>query len=169
MSRSRANRISTPALSILEDRGVSYSIHTFEHDADHTDFGEEAARNLGCDPAAVLKTLIWNVDENLCLALAPVPQQISSKLLATALNGRRATLTDPAVAQRVSGSVVGGISPIGLRKTLPAVADESILKHAEVYVSGGKRGLEICLAPQDLITLTQATLAPISRPPREPR
>jgi Cys-tRNA(Pro)/Cys-tRNA(Cys) deacylase len=126
-------------------------------------FGEEAADALGVDVARVFKTLVAQVDSALWVAVLPVPAQLDLKALAAAAGGKRATLADPADAERATGYVVGGISPLGQRKRLPTVVDAAALDHPTVFVSGGRRGLDVELAPADLVALTGAVVAPIAR------
>jgi Cys-tRNA(Pro)/Cys-tRNA(Cys) deacylase len=118
---------------------------------------------LGQDPAQVFKTLVARVDGALVVAVVPVAGQLDLKALATALGGRRAVMADPADAERSSGYVRGGISPLGQRRALPTVVDASALELPTVCVSGGRRGLQLELAPGDLVTLTGARTAPIGR------
>ena len=159
---SSVSRTSTPALVLLTDKKIAHDVHSFDHDPQQTDFGREAAQALHTDPAQVFKTLVWNVDGNLALALAPVSTTIAPKRLAAALGGRRAELAPATVAERLSGSVVGAISPMGLRQRVPVVIDDSVLALPVVFVSAGRRGLEVSLAPADLIEVTSATTAAIT-------
>ena len=118
---------------------------------------------LGLDPATVFKTLVADVDSKLTVAIVPVERQLDLKALAAAVGGKRAQMADVKQAERTTGYVAGGISPLGQRKPLPTVIDQSALAHPAVHVSGGRRGLEIELAPADLIRLTNAVAAPIAR------
>ena len=160
----------TPALGRLTERGVPHGVHTFDHDhssrGDHPDFAMEAARLLGVPAEVVVKSLVWSVDARLVLALVPATTTVSAKRLARAVGGKKAYLADVASAERVSGSVTGAISPLGLLQELPIVIDEEILLHPVVYVSAGRRGLEISLDPQDLIAATSARVATLSTPAR---
>jgi Cys-tRNA(Pro)/Cys-tRNA(Cys) deacylase len=153
----------TPATVALERAGVAFTTHTYAHDPAAASYGLEAAERLGLDPRAVLKTLLAEVDGRLVVAIVPVAGQLDLKGLAAAVGGKRATMADPAVAERVTGYVVGGISPLGQRKRLDTVVDESATTLPVVYVSGGRRGLDIGLAPGDLVRLLQARTAPIGR------
>lgn len=157
-----AARTSTPALVLLTARQIVHAVHSFDHDPQQTDFGREAAQALNADPTQVFKTLVWNVDGNLVLALAPVSTTIAPKRLAAALGARRAELAPSKAAERLSGSVVGAISPLGLRQQVPVVIDDSVLELTVVFVSAGRRGLEVSLAPADLIDVTSATTAGIT-------
>jgi Cys-tRNA(Pro)/Cys-tRNA(Cys) deacylase len=164
----------TPASRALTAAGVSFSAYTFAADdrsrADRGNsttrkgFGEEAADALGIDAERVFKTLVTDVDGALWVAVVPVSAQLDLKALAAAAGGKKAALADPARAERSSGYVVGGISPLGQRKPLPTVVDDSALEHPSVFVSGGRRGLDIELAGADLVRVTKARTAPIARP-----
>lgn len=155
---------STPAVRVLTAAGVPFSQHPYEHDPSHPSFGLEAAEVLGLDPASVFKTLLADVDTALVVAVLPVTRQLDLKALAAAVDGKRAALARPADAERVTGYVVGGISPLGQRKALPTVVDSSAEALATMYVSGGRRGFDLGLAPADLIALTRATVAPVTAP-----
>ncbi len=153
----------TPATLALTDAGVAFTLHAYEHDPRAASFGVEAAEALGLDPAQVLKTLVATVDTRLVVAVVPVSGQLDLKALARALDASRAAMADPAAAQRTTGYVVGGISPIGQRRLLPTVVDDSALAHPTVYVSAGRRGLDLGIAPADLVQVTGAITAAISR------
>lgn len=152
----------TPALVILQRSGVDFSVHTYAHDPAAESFGMEAAEALNLDPATVFKTLLAEVDGTSTVAIVPVTGQLDLKGLAAARGGKRARMMDVAAAERMTGYVAGGISPLGQRKALPTVIDASAEGLATVYVSGGQRGLDIGIAPADLLRLTGATYAPIS-------
>jgi Cys-tRNA(Pro)/Cys-tRNA(Cys) deacylase len=156
----------TPATKALERAKLAVKTHTYVHDPKHESYGLEAAEALGLDPATVFKTLVAEVDGRLTVAVVPVERQLELKALASAAGGKRAQLAQVQAAERATGYVAGGISPLGQRKQLPTVIDESALEHAAIYVSGGRRALEIELAPRDLIRLTNATVAAISGSPR---
>ncbi|WP_327291605.1 Cys-tRNA(Pro) deacylase [Streptomyces sp. NBC_01198] len=154
----------TPATVALEKAGVPFTVHAYEHDpASGLSYGDEAAAALGTSPERVFKTLVAEVDGTLTVAVVPVAGSLDLKALAAAAGGKRAAMADPAAAERSTGYVLGGISPLGQRKALPTVLDSSALAFATVFVSAGKRGLEVELAPADLRTLTSATAAPIAR------
>lgn len=153
----------TPATVALTAAGVSYTVHAYDHDPSHPSYGEEAAEAMGVSPDRVFKTLVADVDGTLTVAVVPVAGQLDLKALATAVNGKRATMADPTLAERTTGYVRGGISPLGQRKKLPTVLDASATTHATICISAGRRGLEVELSPKDLTTLTQAVLAPIGR------
>jgi Cys-tRNA(Pro)/Cys-tRNA(Cys) deacylase len=159
----RSSTGGTPATKALEQAGVAFTVHPYEHDPAAASYGLEAAERLGLDPAAVFKTLLAEVDGRLVVAIVPVTGQLDLKALAAAVGGKRATMADPAVAERTTGYVVGGISPIGQRKRLPTVLDRTALDLPTVYVSGGKRGLDLGLAPHDLVAVLGATVAGIGR------
>ncbi|MDT0408798.1 MULTISPECIES: Cys-tRNA(Pro) deacylase [unclassified Streptomyces] len=153
----------TPATVALAQAGTSYTLHAYAHDPAHPSYGEEAAEALGVTPDRVFKTLVAEVDGSLTVAVVPVAGTLDLKALAAAAGGKRAVMADPAAAERTTGYVRGGISPLGQRRPLPTVIDDSAAAHATICVSAGRRGLEVELAPEDLATLTKAVLAPIGR------
>ena len=154
----------TLALDALARTGVEHEVLTYEIDPALTDlgYGRAAAAALGQDAASVFKTLVAMVDGKPVVAVVPVTTSVSLKALAAAAGGKRAEMAEPAVAERLTGYVVGGISPLGQRKPLPTVIDESVVLLERMYVSGGRRGLEIGLAPDDLVRLTDAVVAAIA-------
>ncbi|PXY33818.1 Cys-tRNA(Pro) deacylase [Prauserella flavalba] len=152
----------TPATALLGKKKIEHTVHTYDHDPRHESYGTEAAEVLGVDPARVFKTLVAEVDGKLTVGVVPVTGQLDLKALAAAVGGKRAKLADAAAAQRATGYVLGGISPLGQRSRLPVVVDESAQRFDTVLCSGGRRGLEIELAPADLVTLTTAIVAPIA-------
>ncbi|QLJ00902.1 Cys-tRNA(Pro) deacylase [Streptomyces sp. NEAU-sy36] len=153
----------TPATVALTAAGVEFTVHAYEHDPSHPSYGEEAAEAMGVSPDRVFKTLVAYVDGTLVVGVVPVAGTLDLKALASAVGGKRATMADPALAERTTGYVRGGISPLGQRKKLRTVLDSSARDHATVCVSAGRRGLEVELAPGDLAELTGAVLAPIGR------
>ncbi|MEU0226152.1 Cys-tRNA(Pro) deacylase [Streptomyces sp. NPDC006284] len=153
----------TPATVALAAAGVAYTIHAYEHDPSHPSYGEEAAEAMGVAPERVFKTLVADVDGALTVAVVPVAGQLDLKALAAAVGGKRAAMADPALAERTTGYVRGGISPLGQRKRLPTVLDASASGHETVCVSAGRRGLEVELSPADLAGLTDAVIAPVGR------
>jgi len=153
----------TPATVAAERAGVQFRTHEYSHDPTAQSYGDEAAAALGQSTDRVFKTLVADVDGRLVVAVVPVSEQLDLKALAAAAGGKRAAMADPLLAQRATGYVVGGISPLGQRKRLATVVDESASAFDTVYVSAGRRGLEIELAPGDLVALTQATVAAIAR------
>lgn len=152
----------TPALLVLQRAGVEHTVHAYEHDPAAPSFGLEAAQALGLDPTCVFKTLLAEVDGAAAVGIVPVSGQLDLKALAAARGGKRARMMEVAAAERLTGYVAGGISPLGQRKALPTVVDASAELLETIYVSGGQRGLDIGLAPADLIALTGATYAPIA-------
>lgn len=153
----------TPATVALTTTGTPYTVHAYDHDPSHPSYGEEAAEAMGVSPERVFKTLVADVDGALTVAVVPVAGSLDLKALAAALGGKRATMADPALAERTTGYVRGGISPLGQRKKLPTVLDASAATHPTICVSAGRRGLEVELSPTDLAHLTDAVLAPIGR------
>ncbi|MEU0811469.1 Cys-tRNA(Pro) deacylase [Streptomyces sp. NPDC005970] len=153
----------TPATTALTAAGTDFTVHAYEHDPAAPSYGEEAAQALGVDPARVFKTLIANVDGGLTVAVVPVSATLDLKALAAAVGGKRAAMADPAAAERTTGYVLGGISPLGQRKRLPTALDASAATYETICVSAGRRGLEVELSPEDLAALTDAVLAPIAR------
>ncbi|QYX80778.1 Cys-tRNA(Pro) deacylase [Streptomyces akebiae] len=153
----------TPATVALTAAGVEFTVHAYEHDPAHPSYGEEAAEAMGVSPERVFKTLVADVDGALVVAVVPVAGSLDLKSLATAVGGKRAAMADPTLAERTTGYVRGGISPLGQRKRLRTVLDASADAHATICVSAGRRGLEVELSPGDLAKLTEAVSAPIAR------
>ncbi|GGW27976.1 MULTISPECIES: Cys-tRNA(Pro) deacylase [Streptomyces] len=153
----------TPATVALTAAGVEFTVHAYDHDPAHPSYGEEAAEATGVSPDRVFKTLVAEVDGTLTVAVVPVAGSLDLKALAAAVGGKRAAMADPALAERTTGYVRGGISPLGQRKRLPTVLDDSAQAHATICVSAGRRGLEVELSPTDLAKLTDAVLAPVGR------
>jgi Cys-tRNA(Pro)/Cys-tRNA(Cys) deacylase len=147
----------------LTAAGIRFTGHAYDHDPANRSFGEEAASALQLDPEQVFKTLMVDVDGSLVVAVVPVTGKLDLGALAAAVHGKRATMTDPAVAERKTGYLVGGISPIGQKAALPTVVDETVELFDTVFVSGGRRGFDIELAPADLIRITGASVAAIAR------
>ncbi|MGG8408300.1 Cys-tRNA(Pro) deacylase [Streptomyces sp. 12297] len=154
----------TPATVALTAAGVPFTVHAYTHDPAAASYGEEAAQALGVSPDRVFKTLVAEVDGALTVAVVPVSGSLDLKALAAAVGGKKAVMADPAAAERSSGYVRGGISPLGQRRALPTVLDASALAHATICVSAGRRGLEVELTPTALTTLTNATTSPVTRP-----
>lgn len=154
--------MSTPATVALRAAGIAFTEHAYDHDPAIRNFGLEAASALGLDPDRVFKTLLADVDGHLVVGIVPVTGKLDLKRLAAAVGGKRATMADPAVAERRTGYVVGGISPIGQKTPHPTVIDETAELWDTVFVSGGRRGLDLELAPADLVRATNATLADIA-------
>ena len=153
----------TPATRVLAEAGVPHVLRTYAHDPRATSYGLEAAAALGVEPERVFKTLLADVDAALVVAVVPVDGQLDLKLLAAAVGGKRAAMAEVARAERATGYVAGGISPLGQRQALPTVVDESALAHATILVSGGRRGMDVELQPADLVALTHARVAPVAR------
>lgn len=152
----------TPATAVLDAAGIGYLLHAYDHDARSGAYGPEAAAALGVDPGRVFKTLVAAVDGRLAVGIVAVSSSLDLKALAVALGGKRAVLADPAQAERVTGYVVGGISPLGQRRPLPTVLDSAAAAHESIFVSAGRRGLQVELAGTDLARLTGARVRPIS-------
>ncbi|MEO5873931.1 MAG: Cys-tRNA(Pro) deacylase [Streptosporangiaceae bacterium] len=153
----------TPATVAATQAKIKFELHPYEADPGADSYGEAAADALGVPYEQIFKTLLAEVDGRLTVAVVPVAGRLDLKALAAAVGGRKAQLADPATAQRSTGYVLGGISPLGQRRRLPTVVDESATVFATVYVSAGRRGLQIELDPADLIALTCATTAEIGR------
>lgn len=158
-------RAATPAIAALVAAGIPHEVLAYRHDPRQQSYGAEAAEQLGESagvlPQQIFKTLVLALPTGLAVAVLPVDNKLSLKAAAAALGAPKAAMADPAAAQRSTGYVLGGISPLGQRKTLPTVIDESALGWDRVLCSAGKRGLDIALAPQDLITATGAVVADI--------
>ncbi|MBV9313590.1 MAG: Cys-tRNA(Pro) deacylase [Pseudonocardia sp.] len=151
----------TPATALLDARHIRYRVHSYQHQAGAA-YGLEAARELGLDPARVFKTLITEVDTRLTVGVLPVGATLDLKALAAAVGGKRAKMAEVSAAERATGYVAGGISPLGQKRQLPVVLDASAEVFETIFCSGGQRGLEVELAPSDLAELTNATVAPIT-------
>ena len=152
----------TPATAALTRAGITHQLHPYEHDPRADGYGDEAANLLGVSPQRLVKTLIAAVDGKLACGVVPVSAHLNLKALAAAIGGKRAEMADPQAAQRATGYVLGGISPIGQKSPLPIVIDSSALDHETVFVSAGRRGLQVELAPADLIALCAAKTATIA-------
>lgn len=153
----------TRATQALADAGAKFRLRAYDHDPAAESYGLEAAAALGVPAERVLKTLVVEVDGSLWVAIVPVDRSLDLKAVAAAAGGKRATMAAAPQAERATGYVVGGISPLGQRRRLPTVLDASASEQATVLVSGGRRGLDIELAPADLARLTDARSAPIAR------
>lgn len=158
----KGGRSATPATRVLDAAGVAYRTMSYEHDASVASYGMEAAEKLGVPPEAVFKTLMVTVEGRLAVAMIPVAGTLDLKKAALLLGSRKAAIADRAEAEKRTGYVVGGISPLGQRLPSPAVIDSSAETLESIYVSGGKRGFEIVLSPADLIRLTDAVAGPIT-------
>ena len=149
----------TPGIASAERAGITHSVHSYEHDPTAESYGLEAAERLGVDPARVLKTLVVDLDGSLAVAVVPVEAQLDLR----ALGGKRSRMADPLDVERSPGYVLGGVSPLGPRRALPTTIDESALEHETVFVSAGRRGLELELDPRDLVRLTDARVRRVTR------
>jgi Cys-tRNA(Pro)/Cys-tRNA(Cys) deacylase len=159
-------RAATPAIAALVEAGVDHQVHEYEHDPmAGASYGREAAEEMGVDPNRVFKTLVASVARTLVVGVVPVATTLDLKALAAALGAKRAEMADPVEAERSSGYVLGAISPLGQKRRLTTVVDQSVEKWDTMYCSGGHRGLEIEVAPADLVRLTGARVAPIARWP----
>jgi Cys-tRNA(Pro)/Cys-tRNA(Cys) deacylase len=152
----------TRATALLAKQKIKFTAHPYDPDPHAGSYGEAAATALGADPRRVYKTLVATVDGHLAVGVVPVSSSLDLKALAAALGGKRATMAEPAAAERATGYVTGGISPFGQRSRLPIVVDRSTQEWPTVFVSGGRRGLQIEVSPADLVALTGATVAPIA-------
>jgi Cys-tRNA(Pro)/Cys-tRNA(Cys) deacylase len=157
----KQNSGGTPATAVLSSAEVNFTLHPYHHDPRSDAYGDEAADALGVDPGRIFKTLIATIDGKLVCGVVPVSGHLDLKALAAAVGGKRAAMADPAAAARATGYVVGGISPLGQKNRIPVVIDSSAAGFQTVYVSAGRRGLQVELAPADLVSAAAATLAPI--------
>ncbi|WP_299232116.1 Cys-tRNA(Pro) deacylase [uncultured Halomonas sp.] len=154
----------TPAVKQLEKAGIAFTLAEYPHDPRSPAYGEEAARALGLSVDEVFKTLVARLDDGrLAVAIVPVSSQLDLKALARVAGARKAQMAEGEEAQRATGYVLGGISPLGQKRRLPTFLDASAESLASIHVSGGRRGLEICLAPADLLRLTDGCLAGLAR------
>jgi Cys-tRNA(Pro)/Cys-tRNA(Cys) deacylase len=163
VARRREAGTGTPATTALTRAGVPFELHPYQHDPGTASYGLEAAQALSVPPGHVFKTLLVETDGRLAVGIVPVDRQLDLKAVAAALGWKKAAMADPAAAERSTGYVVGGISPIGQKRRLPTVLDASALDLERVYVSGGRRGLDLSLAPADLVRATDAKVAGIAR------
>lgn len=153
----------TPAINAARKAGIEFAVHEYTHDPNARAFGLEAATQLGLDPGKVFKTLVLETDnQSLAVAMIPVATQLSMKLAARALGCKKASLAPRERAERATGYIMGGISPLGQKKRLPMVLDKSALAHPVIYVSGGRRGLDLELAPAELQRMTGASTAALA-------
>ena len=153
----------TPATVALAAAGIAFEVRSYEHDPRAASYGTEAAEALGVDPARVFKTLLASLDGRLVVGVVPVTGQLDLKALARALGGSKAVMAEVTAAERATGYVAGGISPVGQKRAHPTVLDASALDHATILVSGGRRGFDLELAPTDLVAVTAAVTATIGR------
>lgn len=153
----------TPAMTALTKLGIDYIVRSYTHDPAESDFGGEAARELGVAPERVFKTLLADIDGTLTVAVVPVSGMLDLKALAAAVGGKRARMAEPELAERKTGYVVGGISPVGQRTSLATVIDISAPEMPSIFVSGGRRGLDIEMSAADLARATRGTFAAIAK------
>ena len=151
----------TRATQALTKAGVVFTVHTYDYDPGADRVGIQAAEALGEDPARVLKTLMAEVDGKPVCVIVPSDREVSMKKLAGAFKGKSANMMKPADAERLTGFVVGGISPFGQKKLVPTAIEEEALAHAAVYMNGGQRGLQVRLSPRDVMTALKAIAAPV--------
>ena len=163
MARRREASAGTPATTALTRAGVDFAVHPYEHDPAAPSYGLEAAEALGVPAEQVFKTLLVEGQRGLAVGVVPVSRTLDLKAVAAALGVKKVAMAPPAAAERTTGYVVGGISPLGQKKALPTVVDESALGFERIYVSGGRRGLDLSLSPVDLVAATRATSAAIAR------
>jgi Cys-tRNA(Pro)/Cys-tRNA(Cys) deacylase len=159
----------TPATALLTKLGIKHTVHVYDHDPQRASYGLEASDALGLPPERVFKTLVAEVDGRLTVGMVPVASQLDLKALAAAVGGKKARMADPQAAERASGYVVGGISPLGQRTRMTVVIDSAALGFVTVFCSGGRRGLEIELTPDDLVRAADAVVADIAQPEHSPR
>ena len=157
----------TPAVQAAQKAGIPFRLHEYDHDPGADSYGDEAAAKLGVDPDRVFKTLVAAGDDGrLAVAVLPVSAQLDLKRFAKVLGARKAAMADKKDVERATGYVLGGVSPLGQKKRLPTVIDDSAGRHDTLYVSAGRRGLQMELAPRDLAALTGAGFEAIARPGR---
>jgi Cys-tRNA(Pro)/Cys-tRNA(Cys) deacylase len=152
----------TPAIRVLEEAGTAFTLHEYEVDEGDLSYGEAVAAALGVDPQRLFKTLVANVDDAPVIGIVPVAGRLSLKRLAAAAGGKRGAMVEPAAAQRLTGYVVGGISPFGQRRRIPVYVDDTAFGYDTVFVSAGRRGLQVEVAPEDLAAVTGAVAAAIA-------
>ena len=155
----------TPATALLDKLGIAHSLHSYDHDPRRGSYGLEASEALGVAPERVFKTLVAEVDGALTVGVVPVAGQLDMKALAAAAGGKKAAMAEVAAAERATGYVAGGISPLGHRKRIAVVIDSSAMGHPTMFCSAGRRGLELEIAPDDLVRAASAVVAPIAAGP----
>ena len=154
----------TPAINTAKRARIEFHLHEYDHDPNAASYGDEAAAKLGLDPDRVFKTLVVTVDgKTLGVAVLPVSHQLDLKRYAKAVGAKKAAMADKREVERSTGYVLGGVSPLGQKKRLPTVVDDSVRDYATIFVSAGRRGMDIELSPADLAALTGATFADVAR------
>jgi len=156
----------TPAINLLKKKKIKHNVHSFKHDPNFGAYGDEVVEKLGFEAERVFKTIIVALDgngKNLCGAIVPVTGLTDLKHVAKAAGAKKAAMADPKEAERATGYVTGGISPVGHKKRIPLLLDAQAMDHTTIMVSGGKRGLELEIAPEDLIATTGAKVASIHK------
>lgn len=153
----------TPAIRAVQQAGISYEVHEYDHDPSALSYGLEAAQKLGVEPGRIFKSLVVSVDGKLAMAVIPVERSLDLKALAAAVRGKRAVMAEVQAAERATGYVAGGISPLGQRRQLPTVIDESATAWGRILVSAGRRGMDLEVGSYDLIGLAKARVASIAR------
>ncbi len=153
----------TPAVQVAKQAGVVFSVHQYEHDPHTASFGREAAEKLGAAAEIIFKTLVVQTDKGeLAVVIVPVMKNLDLKAAASTLSAKKVRMVDKSLVQRTTGYIPGGVSPLGQKKQLPTLIDSSAGNHQQIYISAGRRGLEIALSPGDLVDLCNATLSEIS-------
>ncbi|MDO3721453.1 Cys-tRNA(Pro) deacylase [Marinobacter sp. chi1] len=154
----------TPGINALKKAGVAFRVHEYEHDPDSQSYGLEAAQKMNVEPARVFKTLVVLVDgKSMAVGIVPVKAQLSLKQIAKATSGKKATMADPKAVERSTGYILGGVSPLGQKRPLKTFIDQSAESFETIFVSAGRRGLEIELSPQDLGALLNAAFVPLQQ------
>lgn len=159
----RVSAAATPAVAALTRADIAFTVHRYPHDPSAPSYGLEAAQALGVDPARVLKTLLVDTGRGLAVGILRVDRRLDLRAVAGSLGVRKVTMAEPSVAERSTGYVLGGISPLAQRRSLPTVLDRDATSHLTVLVSGGRRGMDLELAPADLVRATAATVAQIAQ------
>ena len=156
----------TPAINVAKKAKVKFNVHEYQHDPNVASYGDEAAQAIGVDPARVFKTLLVSVNGNankLAVGVVPVAGQLDLKAMAMALNAKKVVMANPEDAERATGYIVGGISPLGQKKRLPLVLDESAKQFETIFMSAGRRGLEIEMSYLDLLSLTNGQMSAVAK------